>query len=65
MVYDVYINTRQTRKRGERMKERKRELIKGVAKRINALPEWKKLYVLGIIEGMTISETMKTEQKAG
>lgn len=47
------------------MKESKRELIKGVAKRINALPEWKKLYVLGIIEGMTISEEKKTEQKAG
>lgn len=49
------------------MKESKRNLVKGVAKRINALPEWKKLYVLGIIEGMIISEdkSKETEQKAG
>lgn len=47
------------------MKESKRNLVRGVAKRINSLPEWKKIYVLGIIEGMIISEEKKTEQKAG
>lgn len=37
------------------MKESKRKLVKDVAQRINELPEDKKQYILGIMDGIMIS----------
>lgn len=37
------------------MKETKRRIVKDVAKKIDSLPEDKKQYVLGIMDGILIS----------
>lgn len=37
------------------MKDTKRNLIRDMTKRINALPDKKKQYVLGVMNGMLIS----------
>ena len=43
------------KKAGDELKDTKRNLIRDMTKRINALPDKKKQYVLGVMNGMLIS----------
>ena len=45
------------------MTDSKRETIREVAERINALPEEKQNYVIGVMNGMLISYELAEKQK--